>query len=213
MGMKMAFDSGQKESSLKRSQARHRPGVIKKLCVSVALLLCFSMGPTGLFTAPAQTAPSEPFQEYQVKAAFLYNFAHFVEWPNGSFAEKESPFVLGIIGEDPFEEAMGALDGKAIGDRELVVRKFNDLKSLERCHMLFVSASEKSRLAQILDSAASRHVLTVSDINGFCEAGGHITFLIEKKQIRFQINPASAQRSGLKLSAQLLKLARICKQT
>ena len=136
------------------------------------------------------------FQEYQVKAAFLYNFAKFVEWPKGSFPNSQAPFVLAVIGKDPFGESLDQLKGKTVGNRELLPKRAGNVDLLEQVNLLFISESEKDRLKSILRKTESAQILTVSDLKGFCEAGGHIAFYLEENKVRFEINPEAAERNG-----------------
>jgi hypothetical protein len=152
------------------------------------------------------------FQEYQVKAAFLYNFCKFVEWPNGSFPEKNSPFILAVLGKDPFGEALNPLNGKTSGNREIRVKRFANLDRLEKSHLLFINLAEIDQIQKALKTVGSWNVLTVSEVKGFTQAGGGIRFYIHENKVRFEINPDAAQRHGLKVSSQLLKLAKIVKE-
>ena len=179
-----------------------------RIWILIGLWLVWMNGGNGLVFADSP----DKFQEYQVKAAFLYNFARFVEWPNGAFPDGKSPIVLAVIGKDPFGESLDLLKGKTVGNREIVINRIADIDRLEKCHLLFISDSEKDRLKPILRKAESARMLTVSDLKGFCEAGGHIAFYLEENKIRFEINNEDAQRNGLKISSQLLKLAKIFKK-
>jgi hypothetical protein len=161
---------------------------------------------------PVFADSSDKFQEYHVKAAFLYNVARFVEWPNGSFPDDKSSFVFAVIGKDPFGESLDSLKGRTIGNRGIIIKRIADIDGLEKGHILFISDSEKDRLKPILRKADSAKMLTVSDLKGFCEAGGHIAFYLDENKIRFEINNESAQQNGLKISSQLLKLAKIFKK-
>ena len=179
-----------------------------RIGILIGLWLVWMNGGNGLVFADSP----DKFQEYQVKAAFLYNFARFVEWPNGAFPDGKSPFVLAVIGKDPFGESLDLLKGKTVGNREIVINRIADIDRLEKCHILFICDSEKERLKPILRKAESARMLTISDLKGFCEAGGHIAFYLEENKIRFEINNEDAQRTGLKISSQLLKLAKIFKK-
>jgi hypothetical protein len=148
--------------------------------------------------------------EYQVKAAFLYNFTKFVEWP--ADPQPQGPFRLCVVGSDPFGGSLEAIvRGETVAGRPLVVdRVDNDGQPLEKvrsCHVLFISRSERERLRQILDTVAGGAVLTVSDIPGFLDAGGQIELVLVGTKVRFAIEPAAAARSGLKISSKLLRLA------
>jgi hypothetical protein len=166
-----------------------------------ALCLLFSVTKK----ASADSAPSE----YQVKAAFLYNFGRFVNWPTGTFAEANSPFIIGVVGRDPFGASLDkAVSGKTMTGHPIVIRRFRRVSDIEQCHVLFISDSERERLAKVLDRAEGRAILTVSEIDGFTARGGMINFVIESKKVRFDINAVAAQRVRLRISAKLLQLAR-----
>jgi YfiR/HmsC-like len=143
---------------------------------------------------------------YQLKAAFLLNFAKFVEWPPMAFANADSPLVLGVLGENPFGDI---LKGKAINNRLLKVEQFHSSAEATNCHILFIRASEKERLSAIIQSLGKACVLTVGDeIDGFTDKG-MINFVLREKKIRFQINDAAAKNVGLKISSKLLSLASV----
>ncbi len=155
----------------------------------------------------AETAVSK---EYQVKAAFLFNFCRFVEWPAVSFAGPASPIVIGVLGEDPFGAALDDIvRDETVRNRTLVVRHDVKTDGIPQCHLLYIARSAKDQLAGILAAAAPQAALTVSDIDQFAHRGGMIGFYLEGKKIRFEINAALAQQHGLKLNAQLLSLGKI----
>jgi hypothetical protein len=146
--------------------------------------------------------------EYQIKSAFLFNFAKFVEWPAAAFAEATSPIVYGILGENPFgDDLEQTIRNKTVNARPLVVKEFHSLAEATNCHVLFISTSEKAKLPEILESLRKTTVLTVSETDGFTEAGGMINFFMEGKKNRFQINDIAAKNAGLKISSKLLSLA------
>ena len=155
----------------------------------------------------ASAVLSQPPSEYEVKAAFLLNFARFVEWP----PEKgPGPFVVAVLGEDPFGPALDrTFEGNGVAGRSSEVRRLPRLEDAGRTQILFIGKSEERRLPAILAALRGTHVLTVSDIPGFAERGGMIGLRLEEGRVRFDINPEPATESGLKLSSQLLKLARI----
>ena len=167
------------------------------VCLSFALLL------------PAETGAQEsPPSEYQVKAAFLFNFAKFVEWPPESFAGETSPLVIGILGDNPFGgDLERTIQNKTINNHPLVIKPLHSLAEATNCQILFINASEKKRFTEIFGSLRGTSVLTVSDTEGFTEAGGMINFVLENKKIRFQINDAAAKTARLKISSKLLSLA------
>jgi hypothetical protein len=152
----------------------------------------------------AETAPSE----YEVKAAFLYNFGKFVEWPSATLRAREEPFILGVVGEDPFGDALErTVKDKSLHGKRLEVRRFRSIDRLATCHILFVSASEAASLPRLMKTLEGAPVLTVSDMRGFLEGGGGIRLVMERRSVRFAINRRATDRAGLRVSSQLLKLA------
>ena len=183
---------------------------IKRGFLVLVLVLGAAIGMAG--KAAAQSGSSSEYQEYQVKAAFIYNFAKFVEWPEGAFQNVQAPFIIGILGKDPFGEAMDSLRDKTISGRRLVIKRFVRVEDLEPCHILFINTVEKQHLSRILKITYPWHVLTVGDKKGFIESGEVVNFILLENRIRFEINIDAARRAGLKISAQLLKLAKIHKE-
>ncbi len=146
--------------------------------------------------------------EYQIKAAFLYNFAKFVEWP--AAAQKGSnDFKIGILGEDPFDEEIGVIETKLVRGKPLKILRAYSLSELHGCRVIFISASVKSQLADILERLKAQPVLTVGDTSGFARQGVMINLIAVGNKIRFQINSNAADRAGLKISSHLLRLATI----
>jgi hypothetical protein len=161
-----------------------------------------------LLTVGAGRAQESPPTEYQLKAAFLLNFAKFVEWPPAAFAETRSPILLGILGENPFGDAVEqTIRGKTINNRPLMVKQFRLAAEATNCHILFIGASEKARLPEILAAFRGTSVLTVGEMDRFTETGGMINFVRQGNKIRFQINEVAAKSVGLKISSKLLSLA------
>ena len=160
-----------------------------------------------LLPADASAQASQP-SEYQIKAAFLFNFAKFVEWPPESFAGETSPLVIGILGDSPFGgDLERTIQNKTINNRSIVIKQLHSLAEATNCQVLFISTSEKKRLAEIFDGLRGTSVLTVGEMDRFTEAGGMINFVAEGNKIRFQINDAAAKDAGLKISSKLLSLA------
>jgi YfiR/HmsC-like len=147
--------------------------------------------------------------EYEVKTAFLYNFAKFVQWPADAVSGG-APIRLCILGQDPFGSLLeSGLRGKTLGEKPIEIGRLSDARQVTGCQVLFISASERSQAAAILEVLSARPILTVSEIPGFAADGGMVNFYIEDRRIRFEINPKSAARCGLRISSQLLKLSRI----
>ena len=160
-----------------------------------------------LMAGPGRAQDAQP-TEYQLKAALIFNFAKFVEWPPAAFADAASPIVIGILGDNPFDEALArTVRGKAINNRPLVVQEFRSASEATNCHVLFICNSEKKRLPEILKSLQGTRALTVGETDRFTESGGMINFFEEGKKIRFQINLDAARSAGLKVSSRLLGIA------
>jgi len=161
-----------------------------------------------LFSVSAQVArPSES----ELKAAFLYNFIKFTEWPPGEMENKNEPFVIGVLGKDPFGPALDkTIEGERILQKPVVVRRFSRMdESVGKSHVLFISTSEDGNLAAILRLLDRHAILTVSEIENFAERGGMIKLKKESNKVVFEINVEAGKRAGLAMHAQLLKLAKI----
>jgi hypothetical protein len=155
----------------------------------------------------AGLARAAPAPEYQVKAAFLFNFAKFVDWPAGALARQSSMNVC-VLGEDPFGPILNrTVEGKTVHDRPIRVARVADLSDVAQCHVLFISASEQRELPRLLPAIARLGILTVSDSARFVQDGGMIGFTRDDNRVRFEINNDAAERAGLRISSQLLKLA------
>lgn len=148
--------------------------------------------------------------EYEVKAAMIYNFGLFVEWPDQSFNSANAPISVCVLGEDPFGQSLETnFTGKTIRGRELQVRRLQRAAELQSCHIAFIAPSERKRLPEIISGIGSASVLTIGDVKDFAEMGGVIGFHTESEKIRFDINVKAAQRANLKISYKLLNLATI----
>lgn len=160
--------------------------------------------------APLAWGQSDGTTGYEVKTAFLFNFAKFIEWPASSFATRQSPFTICVLGLDPFGNVLDAtLQGKVIQDRPLAVRRLKDKSEARSCQIVFVSTSESPHVADIVGTVQGTNVLLVGETNGFAASGGTIEFILEDSHVRFAINTDAADRSGLKFSSKLLALAKL----
>jgi hypothetical protein len=149
-------------------------------------------------------------REYQIKAAFLVNFLQFVTWPPNAFTNADAPFCIAVLGEDPFGAALDqTVQGEKVNRHKIVVQRAHRIEDCKDCQMIFVSRSEEKNLSVILARLDSGPVLTVGETRDFARRGGVINFYLEGKKVRFEINPAVAQRGKLKISAQLLSLGKI----
>jgi len=146
--------------------------------------------------------------EYQVKAAYLYNFGRFVEWPAKLTTANTGSFTICVLGDDPFGPALDTtLAGEMIGNQKVAARRISSLQESVDCQILFISLSEAKRLNRIIEALGNSAVLTVSDIPQFSQRWGMIQLVMEGNRIRFEVNLAATQRAGLTLSSELLKVA------
>jgi hypothetical protein len=188
------------------TEVRTPPVWPRKWLNVVILALLVSAHPV---TAPEGHA-QDSLSEYQVKVAYLFNFLKFVEWPEEAFADPLAPIVIGIVGDDPFGDALPqVVAGKTVQGRDLVIRKYRAGEDLRGSHILFISGSEKKRLPQLLSSLDGSCVLTVADVDGFLEEGGMILLFSEQNRVRFAINVDAATQAKWKISSKLLSLARV----
>lgn len=160
-----------------------------------------------LFASYPQAEAQQP-SEYQVKAAFLYNFANFVEWPEIALSDTTT-LIIGVLGKDPFGSALTRFEKRSVKGRPLRVVQSERLQDLPFCHMLFISSTEEENLTQVFQYLEGKPTLTVGELEQFAQRGGVINFIIKNKKVRFEINRTRALESGLKLSSKLLKLATI----
>jgi hypothetical protein len=150
---------------------------------------------------------AEDSLEYSVKAAFLFKFGGFVEWPPHTLVSTEAPFVIGVLGDDPFGPLLDQIvGGHTIQGRPVVLKRWSRPDQIGAAHILFISQSERGRLPTIVASLQEKNVLTVAD---FDQPGIIIVFVIENNRVRFEINLDQAERSGLKISSKLLNVARV----
>ena len=167
------------------------------------ILVLVACGPGPVRGAPPGT------REYDVKAAFLLHFAQFVNWPATAFKEANSPLIYCTIGDDPFAGSMDdALRGQTFGSRPIQVQHLKAHDSIGRCHVLFISGSDKKFQMAQLAAAASQPILTVGDTDGFARSGGIVGFLVQDNKVAFEINVGAAGRAQLKIASRLLSLAK-----
>jgi hypothetical protein len=178
---------------------------VHSCCLSKFMALAVAWVLVGVLCLHAQQ--SKP-TEYQVKAAYLYNFGRFVKWPPGLAAGKGDSFPVCVLGRDPFGPILDStLAGEALEGKPVVIRRIARAQDAADCRILFVSSTEENHLKEILAATDQAGVLTVSDIPGFSRRGGMIQFVAEGDRVRFEINLASAESARLVLSSELLKVA------
>lgn len=172
-----------------------------------ALFLICAMSPLHAAEADVQA------QQTKISAAYLFHFLQLVKWPEEELANVERPFNLCIVGRDPFGEVIDAVARKKARGRELVIKRYSDIRRFDDCHLLFVSTSLNAHLPELLRVLEGQKVLTVSDIKDFAGAGGMIGFVSVADEsesgfrVRFEINLEAARKKGLKINAKLLELA------
>jgi hypothetical protein len=156
-----------------------------------------------------QAAPQAP-TEYQIKAAFLYNFVKFVEWPPETLPGNRAPIVVAVLGKDPFGSALDdVILGKVVDGHPIQILRTNSMQDLKACQIAFISPSEVKRLPEILVGLRGSSVLTVGEADHFAQLGGMIQFTLEGNKVRFAINVDAAERARLKVSSKLLSLATV----
>ncbi|MEK8015696.1 MAG: YfiR family protein [Candidatus Parabeggiatoa sp.] len=148
-------------------------------------------------------------KEYQVKAVYLFNFSKFINWPASAFDNSRTPIRICVLGKNPFEDFDRLVKGKKVQKRRITVEHLSDYRQANRCHILFVSKSEKGNQAAILAYTQQYPILTVSDIRNFVVRGGMIQFYIRGRKVRFMIDPDTVQEAGIRASANLLRVAKI----
>lgn len=164
-----------------------------------------------LLAAPAAAQIADQTVEYQVKAAFLLNFAKFVEWPANRFATPDSPFVICVLGKDPFGQALdNVVQGETVNSHKLVVERIGKPPAPGMCGVVFVGSGEKD-LPELLGGLGPG-VLTVGEGDRFLGNGGMIAMVVENRRVRFDINQAATAKAGLNLSSRLLTVAREVKK-
>jgi len=180
------------------------------MTLSTALMAALCAGAS---CATGAFAQSREASEYQIKAAFLYNFARFVLWPADPARNLNDPFTICIVGRDPFGTALDeVVQGKTISGHRLVIRRWKPEQNWKGCQIAFISSSEGKDLPTILQSLKQTSVLTVGETEGFAQLGGMINFVIEQEGVHFEVNVEAAERAGLKISSKLLNLAKIVRE-
>jgi hypothetical protein len=155
--------------------------------------------------APARA--QQPPREYQVKAVFLFNFVQFTEWPPEAFTNKEQPYILGVLGNNPFGNFLAdTVKNETVRGRPLIVAHYKTVEEIESCHILYLGQSEAPRLDRVLSKLKGRPVLSVTDIEKATVQGACIEFFTDRNRIRLRINPDAAKAANLTISSKLLRL-------
>ena len=163
---------------------------------------------TGWQPPTAGAAEDAGALEHRVKAAFLYQFAGYVEWPPATFAQADTPVTIGVIGAEPLAAELSQLViGRKIAGRTVTVKRIKAGESLAGVHILFIGRAEGTRLVQLSQTAQPRSILTVTETDGALARGSVINFVIAERRVRFEVALDTAEKSGLKLSSRLLAVA------
>jgi len=175
---------------------------------ALRLSLCWRLATLAFACSAAwsATAPSE----YQVKAVFLFNFAHFVSWPADTFRRPDAPFVIGILGTDPFGSTLDdVVRGETIDHHSFVIKRYQDAREIVDCNILFIGRTEPGRVDEALSALKGHSVLTVSDADGSEHRGVMIGLFTENNRVRLRIDLAAAKAANLTISSNLLRPAEI----
>jgi hypothetical protein len=188
----------------------HRTKVVR--CISHARMIWLALAINSLLMVAAAWGQNPKPTDYQVKAAYLYNFGRFVEWP-ANIASKSDPFTVCVLGKDPFGPILDhAMAEETIGGKSIVAKRISSPQESADCQILFLSSTEEGRLNKILEATNKEAVLTVSDMPQFSERGGMIQFILDGKRVRFEVNLTAAQNAGLALRSELLRVATVVKR-
>lgn len=175
-----------------------KPGAALAIVAMLMLPLAGAIGQTN------------PRQEYALKSVFLYNFCRFIEWPERAFSSADEPMVIAVIGEDRFGPMLEeTVRGEMVRGRKIRVERYRRVSEIGNCHILFITASETSRLDQILAAVSDRSVLTVGETDAVLERGGMIALVADQNRVRLLVNPARLRAANLVASSKLLRVAEI----
>lgn len=197
--------SRQSRWKLDESDWRCALGNPLRLLRAGALLLVVAASAVGPHTARADTQADE----YRVKAAFLYKFGGYVEWPGSSFARADSPLAIGVVGADALADELARIvSDRSVNGRSVQVRKLRPGNSIAGLHVLFIGRADSGRLADVLVAARGRAVLTVTESDDGLELGSTINFVLVDDKVRFDVAPPPPESGGMKISSRLLAVAR-----
>ncbi len=200
MGRRSTRSRGELRSARSRARARRAASWLRP---GPALLLA------GLLASLLPKAAAAEAED-EVKAAFLFNFARYVEWPATAFANESAPIRLCLIAGSPFEQVVReTVSGRSVGSRPVAVEKVPDLDAAATCHLLFLDDGGTWPAPRVAERLATLAVFTISDEPGFAADGGIANFVLVDSKIRFEINPSAARQAGLKISSSLLRLAKL----
>jgi len=183
----------------KQAAAKNRHG---RLLIDVMAFVCITVLCANTFANGATNNT-----EYKLKAAYLYQFTKFTQWPDNLFIDKNTPIQICILGRNPFGKSLDGFSGKTSQNRDLTIRHLSSLQKISGCHVVYISRSEDKKLPHILKKIAHSPVLSVSDINNFAERGGIIGFIPKQRKVGIEINVEASRTAGAKISSKLLEIA------
>jgi hypothetical protein len=173
-----------------------------------AAVMAVAVVVASLFSLPLRRAWASNHTEYEVKAAYLFNFGRFVEWPEDAPPVRASDFAICVLGQDPFGPALDStITGEKIDGKSVVARRVSKAEEAAECRVLFISPSESGQVKAILSTLGKSSILTVSDQPQFIQRGGMVQFVLADGRVRFEINVGAARHAGLSVSSDLLKVA------
>ncbi len=185
-----------------------RHSLLKTILPIMLTVLCLTV-----FSGRDAVCAQDRFDEYQVKSAFLYNLANFIYWPNESFENSQSPFVITVLGKNPFATFLEEItSGETVNGHPILVQYVASFEELGKTHILFVHRDSAKNIGSILVKQSELGVLTVSDFDQFPLEGGALALLMDRQRILLTLNLEVAERAGLRISSKLLRLAKIVKR-
>jgi len=178
-----------------------------RVVITALIALALAWMPGGAKAADDRS-PRSP--EYVIKAAYLYNFAMFVEWPTDAFATPDSPLLIGVVGADPFGWALErTVEGKRINKRRIVINRVQSVQEARRCHIVFISVDDDLRVSEFSTRLSGQSVLLVGESDNVLTQGATVGFTVRDNKVGYDINLDAAKRARLTVSSKLLNLARV----
>lgn len=161
-----------------------------------------------LFLLLTRDGLAQESREYQIKAAFLYNFLNFIEWPSSEIRNATGPLIVGVLGENPFNGALeGAVRGKQVRGRGIEVKYFPSIEAVDACDLLFIPSSQGRSVAERLQTSHPQVRILVGNERKTLEEGCHIAFALKGNKVKFAVNLKAAEKADLKISSKMLKIA------
>jgi hypothetical protein len=190
------------------SRRRESVFLLTRRLVTLAFTACLAFA-AGSPPSNASAADDAAALEHRVKAAFLYQFAGYVEWPTHSFSQADTPVTIAVLGADPLAtELSQVVIGRKVGGRSVTVRRVRAGESLAGVHILFIGMTEGARLSRLTQPALSHSILTVTESDGALTQGSMINFVLDDRRVRFEVALDTVEKGGLRLSSRLLAVAR-----